>query len=650
MTLKINNDTITTTDLTGTSSKYFNTQLEQLIPNSSYSLLGSPLQRQLLKEKAESSLNYQIKYTPVIDIIHNPGNNTDLFTEKQIETYIYTGGADKYIQLSDNATFMPTANTWDVYVEYTYNGGGTERPVICLSNGNYSGVFLRTNSSGVLGLYISLTGSTWNWNASTITLSAGTKYYFHLYYTGTNYNLDYRLTEKEEWTHLLGYEQSTRISTTSLQTTLLAWKYNVSSYYSSGSVNLSTLLITYDNNVYFNGYTNSNYLNIGCSSTTEYVTVPDCKPFSLDFSVKDTGLTQGTKYLLEHPNLVTIKSENQSLFFKFPWLNSTWYTLPNNILQGGTNTVNLVSQPKVETYYAYNANSTLIYTTNTNFTTQYMLYNAAINGTLNKQGIGIYSGFSDTNNVLVTDYINSATNLSSFEIYTAININTASTGNLGIIDSSGDSGKVGIRLTTSPSNTLRFRVSTNGATDYPVDITGVTPIPINKWFYIHVMYDSNTGYLLYSSLDKENWTPEGSSSTTTRPYISTTRSVLTIGDNAASGFAGYFTGSIDMYETTFTINSGSKLGVVVPYINTYIYDDSLQVMIPTPIAYEDNGNIVLNNETYARDSSNDIVDQSIGKNIKLIVNGHNFTLVDGSTSTLPIITTGVLGALESIVF
>ena len=243
MTLRINDNLITVSELAGNSPKYFNTQLEQLIPNSSYNLLGSPLQRQLLKEKAESSLNYQIKYTPVIGIIHNPGNNTDLFTQKQIENYIYTGGVGKYIQLSDNATFMPTANTWDVYVEYTYNGGGTTRPVICLSNGNYSGVLLRANSSGVLGLYISLTGSTWDWNASTITLSAGTKYYFHLYYTGTNYNLDYRLTEEAEWIHLLGYEQSTPISTTSLQTTLLAWKYNVSSYYSSGSVPIKIHII-----------------------------------------------------------------------------------------------------------------------------------------------------------------------------------------------------------------------------------------------------------------------------------------------------------------------------------------------------------------------------------------------------------------------
>lgn len=651
MTLKINNDTITTTDLTGSSSKYFNTQLEQLIPNSSYSLLGSPLQRQLLKEKAESSLNYQIKYTPCITDIINTINNTDLFTYSQEEYTLYSGfSTSNYIQLVQ--PFMPGNNTWSITFRIkTPSSFSRTNQFYGSKSTYYYTVGGEINTSALFGAGYTSNGSSWDigWLTGTTTLSTDTWYYYRTSFSGTQYKLEIS-TNGVAWTTEGIINSTTPIYQNATNSILCFGRQP--NYYLQGVFDLSATKILIGNEVFFDGKYAINGLNCiidnTLTQTTEQVDIYNLSPFSFSFNLHSDAFTQGTRYLLEHPNLLALKSEEDSVFFKFPWLGSNWYTLPNNILQEGLNNISLLAEPLITPYYAYNADNTLIYTTDTNFTTDYRFYNAILNGVLTKEGIGIYSGFSDTNTITVLDYINSTTNLSSFEIYTAININTASTDNLGIIDSSGDSGKVGIRLTTSPSNTLRFRVSTSGNTNYPVDITGITPIPIDKWFYIHVVYDSNTGYLLYSSLDKEKWTLEGSSSITTRPYISTTRSVLTIGDNAASGV--YFTGSIDVYETTFTINTSQPINVIQPYISTDLYDNSLNLILPVPSAREDNGNVILNNETYVRAPHNDIVDRSVAKNIKLLVNNHSFTLVDKATSPLPIITTGKLGVLEKLVF
>lgn len=349
MTLKINNEVISASDLTGGNSelRYFGLDSALLVPNKAGNrLLGSPLQNNLLKQFANSSINYNINYTPKISNIINNIDNTSLFTTTSIDHKVFTGDSGKYVLLANNANFMPDASKWDIYIDYTYKGGGLERPIICLSNGNYSGVFVRTDSSGTLGVCISFNGGTWNiFTSTSLKLTNNVKYYFHIYFTGTDYKIDYRLNTTNDWTNCFNYSSSTKVSSQNLPVTLFAWKYNYNSYYSSGSVDMTSLLITYDDTVFFNGATaseNTDYTNYGCTETTESYTAYENDSFIFSFSVDSSIFTSGTKYLLEHPNLILIKTENNSLFFNFPWLSKNWKSLPSGILISGTNNISIV--------------------------------------------------------------------------------------------------------------------------------------------------------------------------------------------------------------------------------------------------------------------------------------------------------------------
>lgn len=156
---------------------------------------------------------------------------------------------------------------------------------------------------------------------------------------------------------------------------------------------------------------------------------------------------------------------------------------------------------------------------------------------------GIASGFSDENYYSVDNMLSSVTR--SFEIVTAVNMTIAADNNLGIFDSTQvNSTKVGLRLTTSATNTVRLRVSTEGGTAYPVDITGTTPLTVGTKIWIKATYNSSTGYTLYTSTDGSTWTTEGTSTITAAPYKN---DAFWIGDNSATGLS--LTGSIYMLDT-----------------------------------------------------------------------------------------------------
>ena len=163
----------------------------------------------------------------------------------------------------------------------------------------------------------------------------------------------------------------------------------------------------------------------------------------------------------------------------------------------------------------------------------------------------VASGFSDSDYLTCTNYLNNASQ--SFELVTAVNMSTASTDNLGLFDA-GTGGSVGLRLTTSSTNTVRLRISTGGTTTNAVDITGTTPLTVGTKVYIKVTYSSSTGYALYTSTDGSTWTTEGTSSTTTRPY--TSAAAIRIGDNAATDLT--LTGSIYLADSYIEVN-GSRV-------------------------------------------------------------------------------------------
>lgn len=97
MSLQINNDTITASDLTGGNSdlRYFNTSLHPLIPNKTgYKLLGSPQQTYLLKQWANDNFNHELDYTPKITDIINVGDNTSLYSGTTPSAFTFSFNLD----------------------------------------------------------------------------------------------------------------------------------------------------------------------------------------------------------------------------------------------------------------------------------------------------------------------------------------------------------------------------------------------------------------------------------------------------------------------------------------------------------------------------------------------------------------------------
>lgn len=187
----------------------------------------------------------------------------------------------------------------------------------------------------------------------------------------------------------------------------------------------------------------------------------------------------------------------------------------------------------------------------------------------------VASNFSDENRLYHTNLIKDAT--TSFAIVTAVKMDTAADSNQGIIDSTQTSSTlVGIRLTTSNSNTVRLRVSTQGGTTYPVDITGSTTLTVGTKYYIKATYNSSTGYALYTSTDGSTWTTEGTSSETTKPYIDSVGHYF--GDNSASNL--YLTGSIYLEDTYVEVDGVKTWEAVKTVDKTYVTNKVANAFTP----------------------------------------------------------------------
>lgn len=99
---------------------------------------------------------------------------------------------------------------------------------------------------------------------------------------------------------------------------------------------------------------------VNCGDNTELFSGEVVIPFTFSFDINSTAFTQGTKYLLEHPNLIKVKTENNALYFNFPWKNSVWYYLPENILVEGANSISLTSDGSTIKLIVNSHNFTLV--------------------------------------------------------------------------------------------------------------------------------------------------------------------------------------------------------------------------------------------------------------------------------------------------
>ena len=261
--------------------------------------------------------------------------------------------------------------------------------------------------------------------------------------------------------------------------------------------------------------------------------------FSFSFKVHSDLLSNGTKFVCGIPGLMEVKTEDNVLAFLFGFDGSpTWkYCKPNNLIIGWNN-ISLVGN-----------GSTITLIINDN---SYDL----ILGHYTKR---IYSGFSDSNNIIIPEFFTS--NMASFSLQTKINLQSATgINNAGIIDTginNSGTNSTSIRLTVTTDGYLRFRVSSGGSQSYVIDITGSTLLPDLQSILVRVIYSSTSGYILEHSLDNgSSWIPDGQSSLTTRPYPSATEKYFCLGDNIATGYT--LNGSLDLASTIFTLN-GSEV-------------------------------------------------------------------------------------------
>lgn len=344
MSLKINNDTITAQDLTGGNSDtaYFNS-LTPLVPNKTgYKLFGSPLQRQQLKQFANDNFPHSINYTSKFSNIVNPGDNTSFYTSTQEKyTVISNFSNSNYIKTVKN--FNPESNNWTM-----------EFCIIPASNedGNYVSAYNNyALSNGAVGTtlryYLSSNGTSWTTSGGSglTTLTANSVNYikYEYIYSTHTFNTYTKQSKADEWTP--DYTNTDGIYNPNTYLQFGVSRTSVSPL--KGSIIFEEIKITIGDTVWFDGSTavaGTDYTIVGSPTiTTETVSIYHPTPFTFSFDVNSSAFTQGTKYLLEHPNLMKVKTENNDLYFNFPWKNSKWYYLPNNSLQAGVNSISLIA-------------------------------------------------------------------------------------------------------------------------------------------------------------------------------------------------------------------------------------------------------------------------------------------------------------------
>lgn len=268
--------------------------------------------------------------------------------------------------------------------------------------------------------------------------------------------------------------------------------------------------------------------------------------FSFSFKINKSSITDGTKYILNYPGLIDVKSENNTLWFKFNWeARPVWKYISSSELVPGWNNVVLSS------------NGAGVITLVVNSTTHTLIDASKL------PTYRWFNGFSDSSYILPNNILEhydegqTTGEISSYEHTIKIRL-TALGDDQGIMDagSKNTSGSYihAIRWTITSDGFMHYRVSSNGRYAYSVNITGTEKLPLNTDILCNATHHKTTGYSVKHSIDGGNtWVVDGTSSVTTPPYTLTANGWKPmLGDNAANGSS--LQGSIDLAHTVFKCN------------------------------------------------------------------------------------------------
>lgn len=296
--------------------------------------------------------------------------------------------------------------------------------------------------------------------------------------------------------------------------------------------------------------------------------------FNLSFKVNKDVIGVGTRNILDFLGLLSVKSENNTMWFKFYYEDApAWKYINASELVDGWNNVALVGDGVKIT----------------------LTVNSTVHTILDSSVLPTYdwiSGFSDAAfirpNALMYSLSNSGEFL-TFEHTIKIRINKFGVSDQGILDASTIRQGTGayihsIRWTITSSGYIHYRISTDSTETYPVNITGNQVLPLNTDIICKATYNKNTGYQVQHSVDNgASWITDGTSTVTTPPYKSPGDLDLIsqwggrLGRNASSGYV--LQGDIDLAHTVFKYNgvtqfdgaTATQVVEISPYATENVY-------------------------------------------------------------------------------
>lgn len=616
MTVKINDTLITSNDLQGQTTNYFDTDLKLLAPNSSDDkikrLLSCDAEKQYLQYKATQSIPYDLTMTHNIQVVEQPADNTEL--------YEYSLGSNKCKEF--NLTFKVKNEAVTAGTKFLLEQPGL---LSCKSQDNT--------------LYFKIPEWDNAWKKvdpevlksnNTITLEA--------YNSGTGTNIPYYAYTNGNTTY---YTQDDPPNDKTPEST---WTQPTLS--SNGTLGGSTFAVYCSTPLYSDWYVYKAFDN---NNSTAWATTISSDIFPVELIIYNPIPLKVTSFSWQTYDSNRYPTE-------WEWYGSndnTTYTL----LDSGTNSSNdFILNFNPNNYYKYykfkilaapnyinakqitltgiEAEKSIIYNhTNNEFTplnpqpefTAHTegLKNASVVGTLTENN-GVYSGFgTSSKQYIISDNIFNFT-ADTWSIITKIKFYSAKSSwflGSGFV---GSESKFSILLGTDSSNHISALLSSGSGWDISSTTSSKT-FNLNEYYYIKY-YFTGTSYKVDLSTtgsftgEEENFINVSSS---TKVYNA--NNYIMFGANPYGGGAYQnLDGEIDIKETNYTCDSS-----ITTFYSTFT-------------------GIQIGQTQYPRNTQGDLVDTVyFADRLKLTVNDAEYTLVD-NLEDMPIIKTGVLAIREDL--
>ena len=633
MTVKINDTLITSSDLQGQTANYFDTDLKLLTPSSSDDkikrLLSCDAEKQYLQYKANQSIPYDLITTHNIQVIEQPADNTELYeyslgsnkckefnlTFKVKDEAVTTG--TKFLleqpgllscKSQDNTLYFRIPewdNAWKkvdpevlksnntITLEAYNSSTGTNIPYYAYTNENTS-YYIQTAVPNSTGEFI----ATWTRPAMS---SNGT---FPLTPEDFETATDYAVAASNTADPYLPY----RAFDDNIITNDDCWW--------TGNIGSTTpCWITY--------FTKTSIKPARIKIRNEHSSPENCKYIQIQAS-NDNSNWDNLTDIIERPNTAsyedtyTLNSNKEYHYIRIYCTEhySSGWSLQNVVIYEGSSEKSII--------YNHTNNEFTPLNPQPEFTAHIQgLENASVVGTNLQNNNGIFSGFDDSNYLLMDASISN--NISMADLIFKANSTSLATHNILLARQSNVEQYFGIRYTK------KFSIYNGGWTE------GTNDLNINTWYWFRVIFDGTdwTGYTLEDNNYTSNTLPEISQwrqewTTTSNGAASWIKGIrCTIGKNLLAN-GEYMYGSIDMKESSITID-----GVKTTFYSTFT---GLDILDPQTQSYVQ----------YPRNTQGDLVDTVyFADRLKLTVNEAEYTLVD-NLEDMPLIKTGVLAIREDL--